>query len=400
MLKAFLKDYKLLPRNYEERRQQILVVDSLKIKKLPNTRKDIGGRNELQNHTDIRQKAMVLATKKIGTQELITYINKIKPHALYELMLFSSGTKSHSGLKDHSRTFQAFILKQIGIFAQFAHAQKLTPVASWSYDPETHDRESLQHEKRFHMHLVCRRKRGVKFASTHTTNFKHLSINRQRRICDESSILVSEIAREQLQTNQSLNILEVVHNTNDNLSEVLLKLRVRGGWESFFEHDLAYELTKVEHILGKIQTSLKEGVTMGVNGLWQRAKLKSDEEIQAFVNKNKLGMSSALQKLTLHFYKNLQKQTRIDDAVAKSFNRDALTYLYPLAGPAHSVTITENGGEVYIYIRPALYSDLGGAGVCVINNTIVKLKKGVGTFSDNEVNKRTEFQEKLLKKLL
>ena len=400
MRKATFKDYKLLPKRYEKHRHQILVVDSLKIKKLPNIRQDLGSRNELQSNSDIKQKAAVLATKQIGTQELITYINKIKPHALYELMLFSSGTKPLSGFKDHSRAFQVYILKQIGIFAQFAQLNKLTPVASWSYDPDTHDRESLQHEKRFHMHLVCRRKRGIKFTTTHTTNFKHLSTNRQRRICDESSILVSEIAREQLQTKGVLDVLEVIHDTNDNLSKVLLKLRVRGGWESFFKHDLAYELTKVERILEKIQTTLRKGVTVGKNGLWQRAKLKNNQEILAFVNKNKLSISPTLQKLTLHFYKRLQKQTRIEDLDAKNYNRDIVTYLYPLAGPAHSVTITEYGGEVYIYIRPALYSDLGGAGVCVINNTIVKLKKGVGTFSDNEVKKRTKFQEDLLKKLL
>jgi hypothetical protein len=49
--------------------------------------------------------------------------------------------------------------------------------------------------------------------------------------------------------------------------------------------------------------------------------------------------------------------------------------------------------------RPVVFSDLGGAGVTMINGTVTKTLKGVGVFSASQINARASFQTQFLTEL-
>jgi len=73
-------------------------------------------------------------------------------------------------------------------------------------------------------------------------------------------------------------------------------------------------------------------------------------------------------------------------------NRGRTTHVYPLADLAYSVCFSEHDGELFAHIRLNVFSDLGGAGVSVINGTVVKVRKGAGTYDEEELADRAAFQ--------
>jgi hypothetical protein len=48
------------------------------------------------------------------------------------------------------------------------------------------------------------------------------------------------------------------------------------------------------------------------------------------------------------------------------------------------------------HVRLNVFSDLGGAGVSVVNGVIVKVRKGVGTYDGDELAARAAFQRGFL----
>jgi hypothetical protein len=48
------------------------------------------------------------------------------------------------------------------------------------------------------------------------------------------------------------------------------------------------------------------------------------------------------------------------------------------------------------HVRLNVFSDLGGAGVSVVNGVIVKVRKGVGTYDGDELAARSAFQRGFL----
>jgi hypothetical protein len=60
------------------------------------------------------------------------------------------------------------------------------------------------------------------------------------------------------------------------------------------------------------------------------------------------------------------------------------------------VCFSEHDGELFAHIRLNVFSDLGGAGVSVINGTVVKIRKGAGTYDEEELAGRVTFQRGFL----
>jgi hypothetical protein len=77
-------------------------------------------------------------------------------------------------------------------------------------------------------------------------------------------------------------------------------------------------------------------------------------------------------------------------------NRHRATHVYPLADLAYSVCFSEHQGQLFAHLRLNVFSDLGGAGVSLINGTIVKVRKGVGAYDQEELAARAHFQRGFL----
>jgi hypothetical protein len=79
-------------------------------------------------------------------------------------------------------------------FAEHCQADGLYPVLSWSYDPATIDRESIQGEKRFHAHLVGRTQYELQRVDALTVPARAYPTRQRRRIVDEASVLGAMLA--------------------------------------------------------------------------------------------------------------------------------------------------------------------------------------------------------------
>jgi hypothetical protein len=66
--------------------------------------------------------------------------------------------------------------------------------------------------------------------------------------------------------------------------------------------------------------------------------------------------------------------------------------VYPLADLAYSVCFSEHRDVLFGHVRVNVFSDLGGAGVSVIDGTVVKIRKGVGVYDEEELAARDAFQ--------
>lgn len=86
----------------------------------------------------------------------------------------------------------------------------------------------------------------------------------------------------------------------------------------------------------------------------------------------------------------------IRDGPAAPTQRRRTTHLFPLADLAYSVNFSEHRGKLYGQVRVNVFSDLGGAGVAVLDGTTTKIRKGVGEFGTKELVTREEFQREYL----
>ncbi|MGH3318768.1 MAG: hypothetical protein ACRDN9_01080 [Streptosporangiaceae bacterium] len=87
------------------------------------------------------------------------------------------------------------------------------------------------------------------------------------------------------------------------------------------------------------------------------------------------------------------------EAFADPQNRDRTTHVYPLAGLAYSVCFSEHRGDLFAHVRLDVFSDLGGAGASIVNGVVVKIRKGVGTYDEEELAAREAFQCDFLRAL-
>jgi hypothetical protein len=318
-------------------------------------------------------------------------LDKRQPHAQHEVMMMSAGRRVRPGLHDHSPSFTAALGAMTACFAGHCHAAGLYPVLSWSYDPATVDRESIQGEKRFHAHLVGRTGHELALVAGLTLPARAYPARQRRRTVDEACILGAMLAGDCLATVR-LRTLELIEPLSTAQATACLQLRVPRGWHSFTDAALFADLRTLHGILREIYTAIAIACLTGAVGIWQRPVVDASR-----VGQVRLPLSPVSRDALAHYLTGLQpgllSQTEF---YADPRNRQRTTDVYPLADLAYSVCFSEHCGELFAHIRLNVFSDLGGAGVSVINGTVVKIRKGVGTYSREELAARATFQRDFL----
>jgi hypothetical protein len=268
-------------------------------------------------------------------------------------------------------------------------------VVSWSYDPATIDRESIQGEKRFHAHLIGRDAHELARAASLAVPAGTCSAHQRRRTVDEASVLGAMLAGDCLAPAQ-LRTLELIEPLSTPQATASLQLRVSGGWSSFTDPALFADLRALHRILRGIYDATARACLTGTAGPWQRPGLDGSQAGQV-----RLPLSAASRDALAHYLAGLDPSLLADTArYADPRNRGRTTHVYPLADLAYSVCFSEHHGELFAHIRLNVFSDLGGAGVSVINGTVVKVRKGVGTYDESELDARAAFQRGYLTALL
>jgi hypothetical protein len=376
----------LLPPGLEAARCAVPVADPLTVKGRPGCSPRARPR-ELTKAGLIWRRTGVLAHVGAGPDESYMLIDKRYPHAECEIMVMSAGARLRPGLHDHSPAFTAALGAMTACFAGHCAAAGLYPVVSWSYDPATIDRESIQSEKRFHAHLVGRTGHELARAAGLAVPAGSYPAGQRRRTVDEACVLGAMLAADCLASTR-LHALELIEPLSTPQATASLQLRVPRGWSSFTDPALFADLRILHRILRRIYDATARACMTGAAGKWQRPALDASQAGQV-----RLPLSRASRDALAHYLAGLQPGLLADTAFyADPRNRDRTTHVYPLADLAYSVCFSEHDGELFAYIRLNVFSDLGGAGVSVINGTIVKIRKGAGTYDENELAARAAFQ--------
>lgn len=392
----------LLPAEFAEPRSAVLVADSLRIPThpFPLTAVQPG---QLNSAEELHALSRVLGQESvpgIDTEEQLTFVDKANPHAVHDLMLISGGDVVISNVFAHSGPFISGVMGAIAGFARSAKAQGLTPVVSWSYDPDTVDRASGQGEKRFHAHFVGRTSTEVARVHEIEKPLGELSRVRQRRIADEFSLVGGYAMADALQ-DEALDGLTVMPPFSTPQSKLCLQFEVDGGWDSFADQAqvVGDGLKKIDAVYHTLFRRFVAELTDGRFGQWERPVLVDNaaERVTELADGMKLSPEAA--KLLGHYVANLHPSL-LEPAYTGRFTQnpdsDWCTYLYPLGGPSYTTCITEVDGIVKGHIRPNMFTDLGGAGVALVDGVMTKVKKTDIPMSASEYQSRRDFQERVL----
>lgn len=380
----------LLPARLEAARCAVPVADPLTVKGRPG-RSPRARPRELAEASLIWQRTGVLAHVGVGPDESYMLIDKQHPHAQHEIMVMSAGTRLRPGLHEHSPAFTAALGAMAACFAGHCATAALYPVLSWSYDPATTDRESIQSEKRFHAHLIGRTGRELALAARHAIPAGGYPARQRRRTVDEACVLGAMLAGDCLATVR-LHVLELIEPLSTPQSTACLQLRVPRGWQAFTDPALFADLRTLHRILRRIYDATARACLTGTSGVWQRPILDASRADQV-----RLPLSRASRDALEHYLAALRPGLLASTGFyADARNRHRATHVYPLADLAYSVCFSEHQGQLFAHLRLNVFSDLGGAGVSLINGTIVKVRKGVGAYDEEELAARTHFQRGFL----
>lgn len=389
----------LLPQWVNEERLQLPVADSLHVPAHPAPAVEVAI-GQLNTQEEIRARSHVLTEQRIEgstRDERLAFVDKAQPHAVHDFMAISSGPDVLSNPYFHSSSFARNIVGHISDFAKFAKEKDLAPVVSWSYDPYTNDRASGQGEKRFHAHFVGRTEQEVATVHEIARPLGELALTRQRRIADEFATVGSWALYDSLQHTPLPGITLIEPGSTD-LSYVGMQFSFNGGWQTMESNveDIANSLMSIDFAYHQLFENFVRGLTRGTYGHWERPKFIADAEEYAYdiADSNRLRPETA--KLIGRFISKLQPSLLNDAATARfkaSPNDEMTAHIYPLGGISYTTCISEIDGTPRGHIRPNMFTDLGGAGVALVDGITTKTKKTKAPMSEAEVRKRHDFQQ-------
>jgi hypothetical protein len=376
----------LLPAALEAARGAVPVADPLTVKGCPGYAPTARPRR-LVEVDQIWRRSGVLAHVGVGPDESYMLIDKRHPHAEHEVMVMSSGARVLAGLHQHSPAFGAALGAVTACFAEHCRAAGLYPVLSWSHDPATVDRESIQGEKRFHAHLVGRTADELQWVDGLAAPARAYPPLRRRRTVDEASVLGALLAADCLD-GARLHAVDVVEPLSSPQATAALQLRVPCGWDAFTDPGLLADLTTVHGVFRRIYDTITDACLIGTAGTWQRPAVDPARASDA-----PLPLTATTRAALGHYLAALRPELLADTTpYTDPANRAWTTHVYPLADLAYSVCFSEHRGELFGHVRANVFSDLGGAGVSTINGTVVKIRKGVGVYDEGELAARDAFQ--------
>lgn len=380
----------LLPPELEAARAAVPIVDSLPAPgyATPRAPNNVRAMRSLES---IYARSGVLAHVGLGPDEAWVATDKTFPHALYELMIMSSGESILPGLHDHSPAFEKSMGAMAAVFAEHCDAWRLSPVISWSYDPVTVDRESIQGEKRLHTHFIGRTAEELDVVRRQAVPAAQSPLVRQRRIVEEASVLAGVLAADCLDP-AALRTLEPVPPLSSPAATATIQLRVRDGWAALAEPDLFQDLRTVHKTLRTIYDRVAEACFIGESGPWRRPGIDPSG-----VDAIDLPLGDRAREALGHYLQGMRPELLNDtDRLRNPDNRDWTTHVYPLADLAYSVCFSSHQGDLYAHVRVNVFSDLGGAGMSVLDGTVVKTRKGEHIMTPQEEAQRIEFQREFL----
>ncbi|MDI1461021.1 hypothetical protein QEZ54_08600 [Catellatospora sp. KI3] len=225
------------------------------------------GHDNLRTVEQLRAHGRLLCSAGLGEDEGHAVVDKAFPHALHEVMVISAGKRVRSGLHDHSAAYDTVLARLFGTFVDHCADAELAPVISWSYDPATGDRASIQSRKRFHAHLVGRTPQERAVIAAQATTLRHCDPYRRRRIVEEVAVLAAPLIADCVEPSR-LAVMRHVPPTSAHPAAA--RFRLHDGWATAADPRFYRDLRVVHELLRRMYDAIAAAWLTGVSGHWRR----------------------------------------------------------------------------------------------------------------------------------
>lgn len=371
----------VLPVDLEEKRQLSRVLPVLPVSthaalNMAHTIKAHLGR-DVKSVFDQLVTPFALHEERLGEGNRLLYVDKMRPHGKFDLMVTQSETEIRPRFEDLGCSARNRIVSNISIFMNYCRDRGLTAVCSYSVDPETLDRKSAQSSKRFHVHFVAREPWEVAVVETESQPLGALKDSfAQRRLVDETAVVLGHALADRIEAGPLVDCFAIQRPLSTEQNFPFLRLFRDQPRDLQDISAFATQLTAIHALYESVYQELREVFFFGTSDKWQRARILPDHE--QLINQLDASTTGVTRDLIAHCAKAFSK--RILDMVEAVRPGDELralvSHVYPNAGAAYSVTLTDHDpGQIGMVFRPFLFSDTGGAGLSSISDVVIKTKK-------------------------
>lgn len=344
-----------------------------------------------------------------GGGEGLALIDKASPHSLFDLMLSEVSAEPRStacavrpatgrtlwrtGLGFVRFVSRPEVIERFGLTGGEAHL-------ALNCDPNTRDRESVQAEKQFHLHLLYWDAQTLRPLAGAEPLAEVRDPLLRRQALDPIAFLGARVLAESL-AELDLGIPDARVLRPDDAAVIRGK-RPLGcvirlpDWSVLAEPELEDLVRRLHRRLEGLAADLLWAFTgqRAVPEPWQRHALRSPRELDARI---------AALPVSAHSRHGL---TRLAEAMRDLSRRDAdyLTraaperrkHLMTLNQPCYSLNVqaaARDTGAVHLILQPKLFSGIGGAGLLGLGGVpSVRVLRGFGTFSAEQWHQRAAFQ--------
>lgn len=274
-------------------------------------------------------------------------------------------------------------------FSRCAEQNGLYPVVSFSYDPLTKDRDTVQSVKTFHMHLTARDTDELTQMRSKAHPLGEHSVMERRQLIDESSIVYSLALYDYFTAHPVDGMEPVSPFSEDSCSNI--RFRIGDNWTDILTNKFDQGIRTIHEGMSALYTDFSEATMTGELGLWVRPFF-SIADANAYVEDLEW-MQPETKEIFNHYISGLRPRHLMKGARLEKLGLGR--HVYPLAGLCYATAISRNArGELMLSIRPQQFADDGSTGLQYIDpvGAQVRMNRGLGKYDEGELASKQAFE--------
>jgi cytochrome c556 len=325
----------------------------------------------------------------------LALVRKMSPHGMSEMTVMAQEGYGDDGSSVNSLFgFEPEVRRSFyGVgkaFAEFAEANDLYPIVSYTYDPLTNDRKSAQSVKTYHMQLIARSDEELAQMAEGARPLAEHDVQQRRQIIDEASVVYSLALTDYFTAYPVGSLAPIAPFSQDNCSN--LRFRVGDSWNDIMTAEFDGSVRTIHEAMSMLYAEFEAAAMSGTTGHWERPELSPAKAYEYIDSLN--WMQPRTKEVFKYFISGLRVSQLHEVDKLKATNMTA--HVYPLAGLCYGTAINRNPeGDLMLSIRPQLFAETGGTGLQFIDpvGLHVKMARGTGKYDAEEVSAKAAFEQ-------